>query len=181
MKTSTKPEFEVQGNWHYTMVDNAIFEDERITTTDQSVYMALCSFMSIKSHECFPSYETLMKRAHVGGRNTLSRAIKRLESYGFIKVEHPSGRCNVYTVWAREDQYHNGTTQYNNDTPQCHNGTLTKAIELKPKNKTCRPPSGEGADAPSPYLKDLSKEQREAVFRLPEAMRVKTALRMRDA
>ena len=95
-------QFEVKGNWHFTMIDNAIFEDERVTITDQSVYVALCSFANVENHECFPSYPTLMRKAHLKNRNALRNALKRLEEYGFILVERNPGGVNRYTVWTKD-------------------------------------------------------------------------------
>ena len=184
--------FEVKGDWHFTQVDNAILEDERVTALDQSLYVALCSFANVHTKDCFPSYEKLMKRAHIGGRNTLSRALKRLEAYGFIKVEHPSGRRNIYTVWVKRDQYHSDTGQYHSDTGEYHDGTgeyqgdtLTRATndshQLE-KNNDNVSPNGESTNVDiNNIFKSLSKEQREIILSLPEDKRDKVISHMNSA
>lgn len=73
-------------NTPFVMVTKAVIEDDRLKAADKSVYMALCLYADNKTSECWPSRESLMKKAGVSDR-TLRNSLQTLEETGYIKIE----------------------------------------------------------------------------------------------
>lgn len=59
------------------------------------VYSGLAAFSDNKTQAAFPSILTLKDKLHMG-RNTVIRALQKLEKFNFIKVSRKTGESNVY-------------------------------------------------------------------------------------
>lgn len=69
----------------FIMVTRAVIEDESLRSADKSVYATLCMYADNRTSECWPSRETLLKKAGVSDR-TLRNSLRLLEDSGYIKV-----------------------------------------------------------------------------------------------
>jgi len=80
---------EVQDNrkWHFTIIENAVFENEEITHVGLLVYMALCYYANNKDRSCYPKITTLAKIAHLSARS-VQRALIELKDLGFIEIHY---------------------------------------------------------------------------------------------
>ena len=69
--------------------------------TAQRILVALCTYMDINSHQCWPSYTAIAKRAGVG-RGNIKKNLDLLVHLGLIKVSKRSTgnkrQSNFYTV-----------------------------------------------------------------------------------
>src|SRR5687767_11159228 len=59
--------------------------DYRLNYKDILTYITLRSFYNSKDKYCFPSYETIAKRAQLS-KTFITQSIKRLEAAGFIEI-----------------------------------------------------------------------------------------------
>lgn len=88
---------------NFTMIDNAILNDQSLTTVHKMIYVALASFIDNKTRSCYPSYGTLAEKAGCS-RNTAITAMKTLVEKGYvIKVRKNDGKkyahaCNLYIL-----------------------------------------------------------------------------------
>ena len=63
------------------------------------VYCVLAKHANSKTQSCFPSISTIMREAGITNRNTVVDAIRLLEAFGLIYVEHSKGwRPNEYLL-----------------------------------------------------------------------------------
>ena len=72
-------------NSPFVMVTRAILEDDSLKSADKSVYATLCMYADNNTADCWPSRETLMKKAGVSDK-TLRNSLKNLEEGGFLKI-----------------------------------------------------------------------------------------------
>lgn len=84
-------------------IDNEYFEKDYARIFPHSVlvvYCLLCKHANYQTQQCFPTIDTLMKYSGIRNKNTLIEAIKYLEIFNLIKVNHHSkGRVpNNYTM-----------------------------------------------------------------------------------
>jgi DNA-binding transcriptional MocR family regulator len=80
-------------------VPASLIEDSTLNAKDREVYLALVYFAG-PGGTCFPSYSTLCKLCK-SSRNTISKALKRLEERDYIRVDSGwafghSKRTNTY-------------------------------------------------------------------------------------
>jgi hypothetical protein len=69
------------------------------STSISMVYAVLARHANARNQTCFPSIETIMRKGGIGNRNTVVAAIKKLEEYNFIVVDHSKGRrSNLYVL-----------------------------------------------------------------------------------
>ena len=61
------------------------------------VYCGLAAYADNRTQEAFPSIDTLAERLHIG-RNTVIRALQKLELVKVISVERETGKHNVYCL-----------------------------------------------------------------------------------
>ena len=47
----------------FVMVDKAVLMDESLSVYDKAVYCILCSYADRDSRSCFPSYQTIARKA----------------------------------------------------------------------------------------------------------------------
>ena len=69
----------------FVMVTRKVIEDETLKASDKSLYAALCMYADNDTAECFPSRETLWKKAGISDK-TFRNSLEKLEERGYIKV-----------------------------------------------------------------------------------------------
>ncbi len=82
----------------FTTVYTKVVADQRLSTTDKAVFMALSTFCYNGKDTCFPSYKTLGAMLGISTR-TIGRSIKKLKEVGYVKVERNLGYVNLYTLF----------------------------------------------------------------------------------
>ena len=92
------------------MVPTSMLEHEGLTSTDRSVFMALCSYAkwdeSVTRGECFPGLQKLQQRSGCC-RNTLLRSIARLERLNLVKkTTGDASKSNRYVLTVSELPVH---------------------------------------------------------------------------
>lgn len=106
--------FEVQREWHYTIVENHVLKSE-LSSQAKLVYVVLCMYAS-KVKECYPSLKTLCKDTSIKSPTTIKKAINELKDKGFLKIkqrfdENGAQTSNLYII----NDYYLPLSQ--NDTP----------------------------------------------------------------
>lgn len=92
----------------FVMVSHKLARDRKLTATDKSIALVLCSYRNNETYEAIVKRRTLVEVAGVSDR-TLTRSIKRLEEAGYIEVieqykKDKSGNftgeraCNIYRI-----------------------------------------------------------------------------------
>lgn len=77
---------------------------ENCKPTTLAVYIALYTYADNSTHDCYPSYEGIMKRANVGSKTTVNNALKELEGLGAITKQVRAGnrkkdpQTTIYTL-----------------------------------------------------------------------------------
>ncbi len=86
----------------FTMIQNAFLDDATLSAAAFRVFIILKSYTSgrAKTKLAFPSYSTLKARCNISGNTTLAKAIRELETAGWIKREKRFGRSSLYTLRA---------------------------------------------------------------------------------
>ena len=83
-----------RGNWLYELA-----RDGKVSATGVRVGLLFATFFVAESREeVGPSYEWIMESAHVANRNSVSKAIKQLESAGFLLVYRMHRYRNRYSM-----------------------------------------------------------------------------------
>lgn len=103
---SAKNQAEVKNGrkWTFTIIDNAILENESITHLGFSVYTALCFYTNKQNRSCYPKIKTLAKFAHLS-ESSVKRGLKELADLGIIEIAHrkdpdnpKKNLSNLYTI-----------------------------------------------------------------------------------
>ncbi len=86
----------------FVMVTRAVLEDESLKAADKSVYTTLCMYADNSTSDCWPSRETIQKKAGVSDR-TLRNSLQALEEKEYIDIVRryaESGRqlSNLYVL-----------------------------------------------------------------------------------
>ena len=85
----------------FVKVPTAIQTYSSLTARDIAVYWALCSYADLNKGTCYPSYQTIAKRAGTS-RSSAGRAIAKLKSLGLITAKNRTSgnrkQSNLYTV-----------------------------------------------------------------------------------
>lgn len=101
-------------------------QHEDITPGTVAVLLALASFADNKTGECWPTHETIAKRAHCS-RWTVMRAIAFAEEKGWLRKELISkSQYGNYKYWFSASLLHGATLQdatLNGATPMLHDAT----------------------------------------------------------
>lgn len=96
----------------FVMVTKSVLEDESLKAADKSVYSVLCMYADNRTSDCYPSRETLLKKAGISD-NTLRNSIRKLQDSGYIDVKkryNSAGRAsNLYVLL----DVNNGGTRHN--------------------------------------------------------------------
>ena len=81
--------------WLWTS-KNLLFH-KKIDEKMYKVYSGLAAYANNNTQKAYPGITTLVQKLHMG-RNTVIRAIQKLEQGNFIFVERITGKSNVYTL-----------------------------------------------------------------------------------
>jgi len=82
----------------FTAIYSKVIADQRLSTTDKAVFMALSTFAFNGKDTCFPSQKTVANMLNICTR-TVQRSIKKLKEVGYVKVERNLGYVNLYTLF----------------------------------------------------------------------------------
>lgn len=74
-------------NAPFVMVTRSVLEDDTLKSADKSVYATLCMYADNKTADCWPSRETILRKAGVSDR-TLRNSLQTLQERGYIEVIH---------------------------------------------------------------------------------------------
>lgn len=88
----------------FVMVDYAVVMSGQLSVYELAVYLILCAYADSREGTCFPSYQTIARKAGCSRRKAID-AVARLESLGLIRKEVRKNPCgdntsNLYTVVA---------------------------------------------------------------------------------
>ena len=88
----------------FVMVDYAVVMSGQLSVYELAVYLVLCAYADSREGTCFPSYQTIARKAGCSRRKAID-AVARLESLGLIRKEVRKNPCgdntsNLYTVVA---------------------------------------------------------------------------------
>lgn len=91
----------------YAAISKTVAFDNSLTSSDRSVYMALCSYMNSHTRSGYPSRKTLRGNAKVS-EATLTRSIKKMEELGYIEVipNYKKDANGKYTGERGPNDYH---------------------------------------------------------------------------
>jgi len=86
----------------FVMVDHAVVMNGMLSVYELAVYVVLCAYADHQDATCFPSYQTIARRAGCSRRKAID-TIARLESLGLIRKELRHNSCgdntsNLYTI-----------------------------------------------------------------------------------
>lgn len=86
----------------FTMLQNAFIDDARVSPAAFRLFVTLKSYTSGRSTSktAFPSYETIREKSGLGSYATIVRAIRELETLGWIVRVKRYGRSTLYTLRA---------------------------------------------------------------------------------
>lgn len=88
-------------NFTFVQVTKKVLEDESLKAADKSVYSVLCMYASNDTSECYPSRDTIMRKAGISDK-TLRKSIEKLRDSGYIDVKeryNSAGRAsNLYVL-----------------------------------------------------------------------------------
>lgn len=99
-------EVEIRDNreWTFTIIENAIFENEKVTYKGLLTYLSLCSYGNKETHTCYPTIKSLAKRAKVSP-DTVKRGLRELDELDIIDIEYrkdlnnpKKNTSNLYTI-----------------------------------------------------------------------------------
>jgi len=82
-------------DWVWTS-KNLLFH-KKIDEKMYKVYSGLAAYANNTTQKAYPGITTLVEKLHMG-RNTVIRAIQKLEQGNFIFVERVTGKSNTYTL-----------------------------------------------------------------------------------
>ena len=86
----------------FTQVQNSFIDDARVSPAAFRLFVTLKSYTSGRSASkiAFPSYETICQKSGIASYATIARAIRELESLGWITRIKRYGRSTLYTLRA---------------------------------------------------------------------------------
>ncbi len=98
-------------------IDNEFVDDGYLAYSKNAgrIYFVLARHANAKTQTCFPSYPTLMRKAGMKNRNSVSQAIKELEQLNVIKIKK-TGRGRANTYFLIDNQYWKTISSINGDT-----------------------------------------------------------------
>jgi len=73
--------------WHFTIIENAIFENEKITYRGILAYNALCYHVNRRDGTCYPKIKTLAKTVGVS-ESTMKRGLIEIRDGGIVEIHY---------------------------------------------------------------------------------------------
>lgn len=80
----------------FVMVDKAVLMNESLSVYDKAVYCILCAYADKDSRSCFPSYQTIARKAGCSRRKAIS-VVAHLEEFGLIEKKEQLNSIGDYT------------------------------------------------------------------------------------
>lgn len=167
--TESKPDVE----WRPMMPPELFSPD--IGTDGIAVYGVLALHVNGQTGECWPSQNTIAKRLGIG-RESVNRAIKRLEMAGLVGIEHRAkeGKPNVYTLPHQRRGVSSQRTPLSSDStpgvvPQ-HTGCALGRHELNVIEPDDKEPEGDNPPTPQDSGKPTKPEKPKERPTYPESM-----------
>lgn len=82
----------------FTMVENAIIQDERLSKSDVMIYLILCMHADKNGENCYPSIRTIARESR-SDKKTVIKSIDELVKIGYLLKEYRSdpGNPKVFT------------------------------------------------------------------------------------
>ena len=80
------PDFKFIYEVPFTMIDSSVIFSEKLTVYQKTVYIVLCAFASNDNKACYPSYDTIAKKAGCSRRKVID-VISELESMGYVEKQ----------------------------------------------------------------------------------------------
>ena len=86
----------------FTIIDRAVLMSEDLSVYDKAVYSILCSYANSTDRSCFPSYQTISKKAGCSRRKVIA-VIANLERLGLVEKQEQfnaigDNTSNLYVV-----------------------------------------------------------------------------------
>lgn len=151
--------------WHFTIIENVVIEDERLTGPDLLVYTILCYHSDRSSGLCFPSLETICKKARLG-KTTVIKVLNHLIESGYISKE---SRKNPKTKRQQSNIYKIIGVQSEPSSNQYH-GSSASRVQINTSNKNQQeqePQRGGAASAALSFLTTFKKTVSESMLSNP--------------
>ena len=94
--------FKIQYDAPFTIIDRAVLMSEDLDVYDKTVYSILCSYASSVDRSCFPSYQTIARKASCSRRKVIA-VIANLERMNLIEKQEQfnaigDNTSNLYIV-----------------------------------------------------------------------------------
>ena len=94
--------FKIQYDAPFTIIDRAVLMSEDLDVYDKTVYSILCSYASSVDRSCFPSYQTIARKASCSRRKVIA-VIANLEQMNLIEKQEQfnaigDNTSNLYIV-----------------------------------------------------------------------------------
>ena len=117
-----RDEIKYQNEWHFTIIENDFFDDNRLNPTERLVFFSLNYYANVKTGICWPSYESIAKKSGISARSVI-RATKNLAQYGYINIEkrisENGQKTNVYTILNYRKLKNGSTTRCDIKRSEC--------------------------------------------------------------
>ncbi len=86
----------------FTLIDRAVLMSEELGVYDKTVYAILCSYANSADRSCYPSYQTIARKAGCSRRKVIA-VIANLERMGLVEKQEQrssigDNASNLYTV-----------------------------------------------------------------------------------
>lgn len=103
----------------YTILENSILEDEKLTIHEQSILIAIISYFNKEKGYSYPSYSQLKRRSKIADNRTLNKCVNSLIEKGYINKETIKGLGCKYYVLEPSGELHlvENYTSCNNTPP----------------------------------------------------------------
>ncbi len=86
----------------FTIIDRTVLMSEDLSVYDKTVYAILCSYANSTDRSCYPSYQTIARKAGCSRRKVIA-VIANLERMGLVEKQEQrnsigDNASNLYTV-----------------------------------------------------------------------------------
>lgn len=127
---------------------NPIWADNGLSTMQKAILQVIANHADKYGYGAFPSYETLMVKASVASRSTISKALKELCERGFLIKNRRYGKSTRYEV----------ATAALQEYAQCTSSSTLSGTLLDPLTDTTHKPKQSMTPERYRYLADKERE-----------------------
>lgn len=120
-------------NWDFTIINNAIIHNSKLSIYEKFIYIALCSYKNGKTKKCYPS---IKKIATLSGcsPNTVRKALKGLKKKKLISIsERKRDKLTLSNLYTLLDIPENILSEYK---PHNENSTTSQNEEVAIQTQT---------------------------------------------